>query len=349
LPPSSKHYPQAPQTESILESTANGVGGTFYEQWQLAEKGQSDYTPIFLPWYIDPNYRRPLTKDFSPFHRGRGLRPHLRLDEEQICWLHYKNIGLGGQPGKLCALLKQEYPANAAEAFQASGEDSFIAAELILAARRFKAPDQAHLPRVIGVDVARGGGDLTRFVDRQGRKAGRIDRVIDKADLVYVANELMKTLNREGDIRRAFIDVTGLGAGVYDICRSNGFEKTVVAVNFGSQAQDPTRFVNRRAEIWWRTREWLMDPGGAELPDNDVVHRHLAAPASSTTPTSRFQLEAKDDIKKRLGASPDWGDALALTFAEHLAVEIPDTTPKWMRELQDESGAAVGRGVVLSA
>ena len=46
-------------TTVILESTANGVGGYFYDIWQQAVKGENDFIPIFLPWFTDPGYTRP--------------------------------------------------------------------------------------------------------------------------------------------------------------------------------------------------------------------------------------------------------------------------------------------------
>lgn len=326
-----------PGTEAIFESTANGVGGPFYDMWALAERGQGDFIPIFLPWYVEGGYRRTPPAGFRTSTAEDDYARLYGLDEHQIAWAHFKNLELHGTPGEFCPLFHQEYPATAAEAFQTTGTDSFIASAPILAARRFEAPEQDYLPRVLGVDVARGGGDLTRLVDRQGRKAGTIDEVIDRDDLVFIAHRVMETMQRNPDIRRAFIDVTGLGAGVYDICRANGFETRVVAVNFGSAAQDEKRFANRRAEMWWRVREWLLDPGGADIPDNDVAHRHLAAPSFRYDLNSRFLLEKKEDIKKRLGVSPDWGDALALTFAEIIPIEMPDETPEWARRIDEMS------------
>ena len=42
----------------ILESTANGAQGQFYRLWRGAVQGDNEYLPIFLPWYITPEYRR---------------------------------------------------------------------------------------------------------------------------------------------------------------------------------------------------------------------------------------------------------------------------------------------------
>lgn len=326
-------------TEMILESTANGVGGTFYEQWGLAERKQSDFIPIFLPWYIDPDNARELPTDYEPSLEEEEYQRLHGLTDEQLCWAHFENINAcGGEPGKLSALFRQENPASAAEAFQETGTDSFIPAEAVMRARRIEMEPEAYrgLPRVLGVDVARGGGDLTRLVDRQGRCAGRIDIMLNTADLMQVAHKVMTTLRDHPDIRKAFIDVTGVGAGVYDICRANGFERRIDAINFGSQAQEPGKYANRRAEMWARTKDWLLDAGGASLPDNDIVHRNLVAPSFKYDANSRLLLEKKEDIKKRLGSSPDWGDALALTFADILAIDAPDFRPKWAREIEDE-------------
>lgn len=328
-------------TEAILESTANGVGGTFYKQWGLAEKGQSDFIPIFLPWMIDPDNHRVLQSDYEPSSEEEEYQRIYKLSDEQLCWLHYKNIELGGTPGIICATLRQEYPATAAEAFQTTGTDSFITGESILRARRFRAPDQRFLPRVLGVDSARSigeTGDDTRIVDRQGRKAGTISIVLRTDSEVKIAHEVMKLLQDNPDIRKAFFDVTGgYGSGAYDICRTNGFEDRVSAVNFGSSAHEEDQFVNRRVEMWHRVREWLLDPGGAQLPDDDVAHRHLAAPWLLPPDTnSRKRLAAKEQIKAKLGFSPDFGDALALTFAEIIPVDMPDERPKWAKELTDD-------------
>lgn len=324
-------------TEMVLESTANGVGGFFYDQWGLAERGQSDFIPIFLPWFIDPGNVRALDTGYEPSLEEEEYQRLYRLSDEQLCWAHYENVAVGGEPGKFGPVFRQENPACAAEAFQTTGADSFIPSEAILRARRTDLPVVRELPRVLGVDVARGGADRTRLVDRQGRKAGRINEVMHTDNLTQVATRIMKLLRDNPDIRRAYIDITGgMGAGPYDICRSNGFGARVAGINFSAEPMDSQRYSNKRAEMWGLTREWLLDPGGADIPDDDEAHRHLAAPQHiPPDANSRVKLEPKDRIKKRLGFSPDWGDALALTFAEILPIDEPDDRPKWMRELLD--------------
>ncbi len=332
-------------TEGVLESTANGVGGTFYKQWGLAEKGQSDFIPIFLPWMIDPDNVRPLTSDYEPSSEEETYQRLYKLTDEQLCWLHYKNIELGGEPGAIGSMFRQEYPAIAAEAFQTTGTDSFIANELILRARRLQLPAQRFLPRVLGIDSARSigeTGDDTRIIDRQGRRAGiEVNIRLRTNDETKIAHEVMKLLRDHPDIRKAFFDVTGgYGAGAHDICKANGFEDRVAAINFGAGAQEENEYANRRVEMWHRVRDWLMDPGGAQIGDDDVAQRHLSAPWLLTPDgNSRKRLAPKEQIKAKLGFSPDWGDALALTFAEILSIDEPNHHPKWMCDLEDDEAS----------
>ena len=57
--------PDADDTEVVLESTANGIGNYFHQQWQAAEAGDSEYLAIFVPWFWQPEYRKAVPKDFS--------------------------------------------------------------------------------------------------------------------------------------------------------------------------------------------------------------------------------------------------------------------------------------------
>ena len=85
-------------------------------------------------------------------------------------------------------------------------------------------------------------------------------------------------------------------------------------MNFGARAIDDERYANRRAEMWDAVREWLT--GKVQLPRDDKLLDDLCSVNKKYDQKGRLQLESKDDVKKRLGRSPDKADALALTFAE---------------------------------
>lgn len=84
-------------------------------------------------------------------------------------------------------------------------------------------------------------------------------------------------------------------------------------------------FVNKRAEAWWRFREEL-DPGQQggsviALPPDPQLAADLAAPTWEAT-TKGIKIEAKDEIKARLGRSPDRGDAVVMALSEgNLAIQ----------------------------
>ncbi len=139
-------------------------------------------------------------------------------------------------------------------------------------------------------------------------------KTFQKLDVVQVAH-LVAGMIAEYRPAKVCIDVGGLGAGVYDVLVSEGFGEVALAVNFGEKAENPERYVNRRAEMWARVAEWLKSPLPVSLPKVEGVVEDLTAPLKMFDALGRLQLEPKAEIKKRLGRSTDVADALALTFA----------------------------------
>jgi hypothetical protein len=106
-----------------------------------------------------------------------------------------------------------------------------------------------------------------------------------------------------------FADATGgWSAGACDVLRASGIG--VIDVQFAAPAMDP-RYKNRRAEIWFAMADWIKR--GAALPPVPELVGELTAPTFVFN-GGKFQLEDKDQVKARLGRSPDLADALALTF-----------------------------------
>ncbi len=106
------------------------------------------------------------------------------------------------------------------------------------------------------------------------------------------------------------VDGGGVGGGVIDRLRSVGFD--VNEVQFGSRAMDPRKWANRRAEIWGAMREWLNI--GTLAKDEDLI-ADLTNLEYGYTSTDQILLEKRESMKARGLASPDIGDALAVTFA----------------------------------
>lgn len=317
--------PDLPGTEIVLESTANGVGGEFHERWQQAEAGVGDYVAVFIPWFWQEEYRRAVSDSFALTDEERDYADAYGLDEEQIAWRRNKIAEL-----KDPLLFKQEYPATAAEAFQMSGHDGFIKPELVLSARKNKV--EAIGPLVIGYDPAWMGEDRHSMAFRKGRKVLKIESR-QKLDTMQAAGWAKQVIDSESPARM-FIDVGGVGAGVYDRLVEMGYGKIVKAINFGSSPLEPQPldergrpkggYVNRRAEMWGKSRDWLSEPGGVDIPDSDSLQADATAPGYKYDSLTRVQIESKADMKKRGIRSPDEWDAVALTFAEPVAKQSID-------------------------
>ena len=116
---------------------------------------------------------------------------------------------------------------------------------------------------------------------------------------------------------KANVDVIGVGAGVVDRLKEQEFP--VNGINVGESAIDKEHFANLRAELYWNLRERFKN-GEIDLTRIDqIVYDRLSGELTSVkfkyTSKGQIQLEAKKDMKKRLGRSPDLADALVLAFA----------------------------------
>lgn len=312
-------------TEVILESTANGVGNFFHKKWREAETGQSEFIAIFVPWFWQDEYRKAVPPGFTLDDEEYEYAELYDLDDEQMAWRRSKISDLGDP-----VLFKQEYPATAAEAFQMSGHDSYIPAHLVAKAR--KSEHKPIGPLVIGFDPAWMGGDRHSMAFRKGRRLLKIESRV-KLNTMESAGWLKQVIDRDKP-RRVFMDVGGVGAGVYDRMMEWGRPYTgiVVPVNFGSSPLEPAPMdddgrpnggpLNRRAEMWMRSREWLEDPAGVQIPDSDSLQADACGPSYKYDSHTRLQLESKEQMRKRDALSPDEWDAVALTFAEPVVDDL---------------------------
>lgn len=167
----------------------------------------------------------------------------------------------------------------------------------------------------IGVDVARFGDDRTVHFPRQGLAAFKpmvMRHKRDSAVSVDIANRTMSMMN-ELDAEEAYFDDTvGWAHGAVDVCRAAG--RQVHAIRFEAPSPNP-RYFNMRAQMWMEMAEWVKKGCMPHIPE---MVAELTSPTYFFS-SGKFQIEAKDQVKKRLGRSPDLADALALTFA------LPDT------------------------
>lgn len=112
-----------PETVIVLESTANGVGDYFHDEWLRAEQGLSDKEPLFVPWYEIEMYSKEV-EDPLALWQAMDRYEHELWDAgrtlEQINWYHHKR-----KEYRTHQLMMAEYPSSASEAFSTTGNCPF--------------------------------------------------------------------------------------------------------------------------------------------------------------------------------------------------------------------------------
>jgi len=177
------------------------------------------------------------------------------------------------------------------------------------AMKRHLRPSQYNfVEKRLGVDVARGGLDRTIIFPRQGLASFKYGEMA-QADGPQVAARIMQAKHKWGAEREFIDDTGGFGSSVIDAAKMAGMNP--IGVHFSSKAID-VRYFNKRAEMWFLMAEWIKR-GGA-IPSCPKLKKELTA-VMYTLKDGRLKLEDKDQLKSRLGFSPDRADALALTFA----------------------------------
>lgn len=123
--------PMAPETFIFLESTANGIGGYYYDEWNAAKRGESQFRPVFFPWHSHNEYETPniIDDDLGDLDAEEEalykLFEHEGYDRaswpRKIYWRRLKKKEFRTDPKKFY----QEYPSTPEEAFLASGRPVF--------------------------------------------------------------------------------------------------------------------------------------------------------------------------------------------------------------------------------
>jgi hypothetical protein len=258
---------------AIFIGTPKGMN-QFHELFAMAQKSQDWFATIYradetqLPWL-----------DADTLEQARLMMPEMAFRQEFLC------------------------------DFSASCDNVLITIDMVSRACARSAPlgSADGLPKVLGVDVARFGGDRTVLMKRQGFVAFEpiVLQGLDNMEVVGCVTKVIADWSPDA----VFIDA-GRGEGVIDRLRQLGH--AVIEVNFGGKPS-VERYANKRAEMWDTMAGWVRESG--VLPNNPALKTDISVPTYSYDASNRIVLESKDSIKDRGMPSPDIADALALTFA----------------------------------
>lgn len=179
----------------------------------------------------------------------------------------------------------------------------------------------------IGLDVARFGDDRTTLCLQRDCMLARVRELV-KRDLMQIVGVAREMCEEESRAHAAhgrelgpkeipiWVDDTGVGGGVTD--RLAELDYNVVGIQFGSKANNAELYANRRTELWFELademQKFTLPPDGEFNGAGARLAAELCMPKFKYLSTGKI-LEPKEQIKKRLGRSPDIGDALALSNA----------------------------------
>ena len=214
--------------------------------------------------------------------------------------------------------------------FTASASNVVIPIDLVTAAahRLLQEKDVQGSPVILGVDVSRFGDDRTTIFKRQGLWVD-VPLVYKGLDNMDTAARVINAINKnKADM--TFIDSGAMGAGVIDRIRQLGYSN-ISEVNFGGKALAEHRYENIRAEMYFKMLEWLKS-GGA-IPDMPELKSELSIVEYKFSKHGKIILQPKEEIKEKIGKSPDLADGLALTFARPVYPRLKPGDPGYGRKM----------------
>jgi len=216
--------------------------------------------------------------------------------------------------------LRRLYEKGDFTAIASDDEYQVIPTEWIRAAQeRWTKPPRDMPMTAVGVDVAQGGADRTVIARRYGLWFDELlsfpgTQTPDGASV----GALVFKYARDGC--HINIDMGGgWGGSAYEHIKDMGLSVTGFvpsAKTYGRTIDGQLGFANRRAEAVWKLREALMPEAEEKvyLPPDPLLRSDLASFRWRLNTGGKIQIEDKSDIKKRIGRSPDYGDAVIISY-----------------------------------
>lgn len=281
--------------------------------WEVAEGAFTDGEPFFFVFGNPTKPDGPFADCFLNDPDGHWRKEH--VDSREVSHTNKAHIAdllrRNGEDSDFARIrVLGKFPTKA--------YDGFISADVVTTAMQRELHPDYGAALVMAIDVARYGDDETVFAFRQGNDARSIPwvtrRGLDNVSVAHIAVELHGKYKPDAIV----IESVGPGVGVIDVLRSWGFK--VLEIHPASPSSNRTAWLNIRAELWVRGRDWLTNAGCIN-PHDGALFKQLTTMRYIMHGSAEAQLkmEAKADLKSRGEESPDRADALMLTFAYKLA------------------------------
>lgn len=275
----------------LLIGNPTSVDGTFYDSFHSA---RGIYHTITVEAADTPNMRA-----------GRTVRPYLITQQ----WIDDAIAEHGEDSPYVQSRVYARFPS--------VGENTLIPLAWIEPVPHREMPDGGEWQA--GVDVARFGGDENAICVRHGSRIVRQDHW-NGMDLMESVGKVRSILADYPPMDSVKVDVIGLGAGVADRLREQGYP--VVDINVGAGSSDSEQWQNLRCELWWQLRERFREGAIAGSLDDVTMGQLSSIRYKYDSRHTKPVIESKEDAKRlRKVKSPDRAEAVMLAFAPRQSLD----------------------------
>lgn len=176
--------------------------------------------------------------------------------------------------------------------------------------------------RKLGGDVAGGGRNYSVMVIRSTNVASIVYKENEPDTMIYAGKVVSIADNYGVSKKDISVDKVGVGKGATD--RIHEMIEYDVGVSGGESPIQNDRFVNLRAEMYWRVREWVLH--GGKLERHNDWYQLTKVKWKPQDGTGRIIIMSKQQMLKDGVDSPDIADSLSLTFSK------PDLPPSYRQQ-----------------
>jgi hypothetical protein len=208
--------------------------------------------------------------------------------------------------------------------------DTIIPFELVEAAQVRAVLPAPTAPTTWGLDVARFGEDQSALCKRKGNvilEPVRCWRHLDTMQTAGIVKAEWDDTRPSDRPLEILVDVIGIGAGVVDRLRE--LKLPVRGINVSETPALSHRYVNLRAELWFKAKEWFVARDCAMPRDEELETELVAVKYKIRDSSGKLQVESKAEMKKRGYPSPDRADAFVLTFGGLAATMLHGGSNRW--------------------
>lgn len=244
----------------------------------------------------------------TPSFTGEPFPAELKENLIQPNWVEERGLEWGIDSGRYKSKILGEFPDQS--------DNTLFPQKTIYVAHETDIPEDFDFPLVLGVDIGGGGEDDTVIY---GNRNGRVRKVANwnEGNALYTANRILDVAE-EVKAEEIRIDSGGFGKAVVDVLLKDPrvIKFNVIRMMGGDASSDINSYRNKRAENYDYLR-MQMELGKIDLDPKDTkVNEQLLGVKYETTERGSIKLEAKADIRKRNGKSPDDVDAIVYATAD---------------------------------